>query len=236
MQPQQQQQQQLPGPFSQQLPQPQQLSQQFNQQFNQEARQAVQAVQASFPQVQVSQLQQQQQQQQMQGGRMSMPFQPQRQQQAQELPAPAVQQAAAAPQPFMASPTQAYMASVARSQSQFQQQHQQQLQQQQEAQSFQASRHAEFVSGGAPAESSSSQTFMDGMWSRRRDIMKLLVMAMVILLAIAAHWSISHYVKLYLDQLPYASSVWTEVAIRVGYPVAIVLLIWLLKTSFPQRA
>ena len=68
------------------------------------------------------------------------------------------------------------------------------------------------------------------MWARRRDIVKHLVLSMVILLAVSSHWSIVHYIKLYIEQMPYVNSVWAEAAIRAAYPAAVLLIIWILKT------
>ena len=73
-------------------------------------------------------------------------------------------------------------------------------------------------------------TLLSQMWARRRDLLKLVVLSLVVLFAISSHWSVSHYVKLYLEQLPYSQSVWIEAAVRAGYPAAVLLLTWVLKT------
>ena len=79
-------------------------------------------------------------------------------------------------------------------------------------------------------------TFLDRMWARRRDIVKLVVLGMVVLFAVSSHWSISHYIKLYIEQLPYAKSVWVEAAVRAAYPAAILLIIWILKTPLSSSS
>jgi hypothetical protein len=77
-------------------------------------------------------------------------------------------------------------------------------------------------------------TFLDRMWARRRDIAKMLVLSLVVLLAISSHWSIAHYIKGYLENLPYANSLWVEAGVRAAYPVLVLLLMWILKT--PQSS
>ena len=69
------------------------------------------------------------------------------------------------------------------------------------------------------------------MWMKRRELIKIVILSMTILIAISSHWSITHYVKLYIDQLPYARSVWAEASVRAAYPAAVVLVVWILKTA-----
>lgn len=82
----------------------------------------------------------------------------------------------------------------------------------------------------APQHDDGAPGFLDAMWSKRRELLKLLVLSMVILFAVSTHWSVCHYAKLYIDQMPYDKSVWAEVAVRVGYPALVLLLLWILKT------
>jgi hypothetical protein len=84
-----------------------------------------------------------------------------------------------------------------------------------------------------------SNSFFNVMWGKRRDVLKLVVLAGVILLAVSTHWSICHYAKTYLEQLSYnangdSSSAWQDAAVRIGYPLAVLLLLWILKAA-PAR-
>lgn len=113
-----------------------------------------------------------------------------------------------------------------------------QQQQQQQAVLAQQQQHAIAYAAAAAAAAAAAPrppSFADRMWARRREIVKLVVLSMVVLLAVSSHWSIAHYIKIYVEQLPYANSVWVEAAIRAAYPVAILLVIWILKTPFSNK-
>jgi hypothetical protein len=71
--------------------------------------------------------------------------------------------------------------------------------------------------------------YMESMWARRRDVAKLFILAVVVLLAISMHSAAWHYLKEYIEtatQLTY----WQEVALRVAYPVVVVLALWHAKS------
>lgn len=71
------------------------------------------------------------------------------------------------------------------------------------------------------------------MWSRRKDIVKLTTLSLVIMLAVSSHWSISHYIKTYVEHLPYTNSLWVEAAVRAAYPALVLLIMWMLRTPAP---
>lgn len=67
-------------------------------------------------------------------------------------------------------------------------------------------------------------------WSKRRDMLKLLVLACVVVLALGTHSAVMHYVATYIQESE-IESWYTELAIRVGYPIAIFVVMWLLKLA-----
>lgn len=69
--------------------------------------------------------------------------------------------------------------------------------------------------------------WMDRCWHRRRDVMKLVVMALVVVLALALHWVMVHYIKTYVEAA--TLSEWRELFVRVAYPVLILLILWAIK-------
>jgi len=66
-------------------------------------------------------------------------------------------------------------------------------------------------------------------WGRRREILKLLMLALVIVFALGAHSAIVHYISSYVENLGEDSSPFTEMAVRFAYPALIFFLIWVIK-------
>jgi hypothetical protein len=81
-----------------------------------------------------------------------------------------------------------------------------------------------------PAEPS----FLDSMWARRRDILKLVILSLLVVLAISFHSAIEHCMKKYILENDVSER--GELMIRYGYPLAVLLLIWILKTASPSKA
>lgn len=69
--------------------------------------------------------------------------------------------------------------------------------------------------------------FWRNAWNRRRDVVKLLMLAGVIVLALAVHAAVQHYIEDGTAEAP----MWAEVAARVGYPVAAFFVVWVLKVA-----
>ena len=68
-------------------------------------------------------------------------------------------------------------------------------------------------------------------WQRRKDVTKLVVMSMVILLALSSHSVLFHYFKTYIEES--GLSRWREFAARAIYPVGVLLIIWAIKAAQP---
>lgn len=62
--------------------------------------------------------------------------------------------------------------------------------------------------------------------------MKLVVMALVVVLALALHWVMVHYIKTYVESA--TLSEWRELFVRVAYPVVIFLILWAIKGAQGQ--
>lgn len=75
-------------------------------------------------------------------------------------------------------------------------------------------------------------SFLDTMWSRRRDIMKLVMWSMVIVLAISFHGAIEYSMKKYILENDVSEN--GETFIRYGYPLAIIALLWVSKAVSPS--
>jgi hypothetical protein len=75
--------------------------------------------------------------------------------------------------------------------------------------------------------------YFDLLWQKRRELFKLCALALVILLAISSHSAVWHYLQEYVDgqQLEGAQ----ELAIRLAYPAAVLLVLWNVKTFFCGR-
>jgi hypothetical protein len=70
--------------------------------------------------------------------------------------------------------------------------------------------------------------YLEQMWQRRRDVAKLCLLSLVVLLAISTHTTVWHYLLEYIEtatKLTY----WREVALRAAYPVVVLLVLWNVK-------
>lgn len=66
-------------------------------------------------------------------------------------------------------------------------------------------------------------------WEKRREIAKLIMLAFVILFALSFNSAVLTYIDTYLDAAGGAVPAGVEALLRFGYPVAVVLIIWLIK-------
>ena len=74
-----------------------------------------------------------------------------------------------------------------------------------------------------------NESFWDRLANKKWEVFKLFVMALIIMLGLSLHGVVNHYLDKYIG-----SSFLTEmqeVAIRLSYPVAIILFIWIVKAS-----
>jgi hypothetical protein len=67
------------------------------------------------------------------------------------------------------------------------------------------------------------------MWAKRREILKLVTLSLIILLAISTHVTADHFLKKYILESDLSEK--NEMLTRIAYPVGILLLIWLIKSS-----
>ena len=108
-----------------------------------------------------------------------------------------------APMPMLAA---AYPAS-----GYYQQQHQQQ-------------QHQQYVTLPMPPK---EPGYFETLWARRRAVVKLVVLALVVLLAVSSHATIWHYLKQLIEDVE--PTRYQEIALRVAYPLAVLAVMWNLK-------
>ena len=75
----------------------------------------------------------------------------------------------------------------------------------------------------------SSPSFLDNMWARRREILKLVTLSLIILLAISTHVTADHFLKKYILESDLSER--NEMLTRIAYPAGVLLIIWLIKSS-----
>jgi hypothetical protein len=69
--------------------------------------------------------------------------------------------------------------------------------------------------------------YIDKLLSKKKDIMKLVVITMVVLLAMSVHWFACHYLKKYLEDAMLGEG--KEFLVRLMYPALVLLLLWNMK-------
>jgi hypothetical protein len=93
------------------------------------------------------------------------------------------------------------------------------------------------ASGNRQSNNASSQRasdnnelgYFDMLGSKKRDMLKLVIMAMMILLALSLHSLVSFWMKEYLDSNDFSFR--QEVGIRLLYPVVVLFILWNLKAA-----
>lgn len=78
-------------------------------------------------------------------------------------------------------------------------------------------------------DSKQQPSYWSRAWAKRRDIVKLIMLACVIIFALAVNSAILHYITVFVEESGDQVSAGAEAAMRFGYPVAIVLVIWIIK-------
>lgn len=69
--------------------------------------------------------------------------------------------------------------------------------------------------------------YLDKLFSKKKDLLKIIQLALVVVLALSLHFIVDHYVKLYIES--HDLSFEREVIIRLLYPVSLVFILWNLK-------
>lgn len=70
--------------------------------------------------------------------------------------------------------------------------------------------------------------YLETLWQKRRDVAKLCILALAVLLAISAHSAAWHYLREFIETAPNLSQ-WHELGLRIGYPVIVLVVLWNLK-------
>ena len=81
----------------------------------------------------------------------------------------------------------------------------------------------------APQYYAPEPSFFDIMWSRRRDILKLVILSMLVVFAVSLHDAINHVLKKYILENDVTEK--SETMLRFAYPLVILLFIWIAKAS-----
>jgi hypothetical protein len=70
--------------------------------------------------------------------------------------------------------------------------------------------------------------YLETLWQRRRDVAKLCVLALTVLLAISAHSAAWHYLREYIETSA-KLTFWQELGVRAAYPAAVLVVLWNMK-------
>lgn len=70
--------------------------------------------------------------------------------------------------------------------------------------------------------------YLDSLWDRKRDLFKLCILALVILLAISLHTAVWHYLEAFVDANELTPG--RELALRCAYPAVVLVVLWHFKT------
>ena len=84
-----------------------------------------------------------------------------------------------------------------------------------------------------PSHRNYNNTHNEGFWNRivdkKWEVFKLFVMALIIMLGLSLHGVADYYLQKYIGSA--FLSVKQEVVVRIAYPVAIILFIWIVKAT-----
>lgn len=81
---------------------------------------------------------------------------------------------------------------------------------------------------GAVQPTQEPQSYIDKLFSKKKELFKAMQISFIILLAISIHFIIDHYLKLYINNTDLSFE--REMFIRILYPLAILFILWNLKT------
>jgi hypothetical protein len=74
------------------------------------------------------------------------------------------------------------------------------------------------------------QSFFGALWSKRKDMIKYLILSIVILLGLSMHSALEYYVKKYILENDLSSK--NETLLRFVYPLGVFALLWILKVFY----
>ena len=76
----------------------------------------------------------------------------------------------------------------------------------------------------------SSPSFFDQLWSKRREVVKMVTISMIILLAISSHTVLDHYMKDWIQGSDFTAN--QELMARASYPLAVLATLWFVKAFY----
>ena len=76
--------------------------------------------------------------------------------------------------------------------------------------------------------------YLEQLWQRRRDVAKLCILSLVVLLAISAHSAAWHYLREFIETTP-KLTFWQEVALRTAYPAFVLIVLWHFKSFLTKQ-
>jgi hypothetical protein len=77
-------------------------------------------------------------------------------------------------------------------------------------------------------EQQKSGGYFDKLMSKKKDILRMLMFACVVLLALSVHTVVKHYYRAFFDNN--VLTTWREFALRMIYPIAVVFALWNVRT------
>lgn len=66
--------------------------------------------------------------------------------------------------------------------------------------------------------------YIDKMWGKKRDVMKLFMIALIFMSALSLHWVAKHYMKDYLESNVMSQT--KELIFRLLYPISVLFVLW----------
>ena len=76
-------------------------------------------------------------------------------------------------------------------------------------------------------QSNAQPGYVDKMWTKKRDVLRLVMFTFVFMLALSFHWVAKHYLKAHLEANLLSPG--KEFLLRAAYPLAILFIVWNLR-------
>lgn len=84
--------------------------------------------------------------------------------------------------------------------------------------------------GGSGMVAESQPSYVDKLFAKKKEVWKFLQMALIVVLALALHHIIEHYLKYYINNTDLSFE--RELFLRLLYPIAIIFLLWNFKVFY----
>jgi hypothetical protein len=81
--------------------------------------------------------------------------------------------------------------------------------------------------GGKPVTAVYQDGFLDKLGRKKWEVVKLIILSLVILLGVSMDKVANHYLTVYISKSFLTDT--QEFLVRIGYPVSIVLILWIIK-------